>query len=146
MAVLNGDVDAGLIIHENRFTYTERGLKKIVDLGEYWEKSTHSPIPLGGIAVRRDLPHDLQQKIDRVLKNSVSYAFDHPHEALHFIRAHAQEMNEEVMYKHIKLYVNDFTRDLGTEGKKAVNTLYEKALNLDLVKKIKQDLYIDEIH
>ncbi len=141
-AVLNGDADAGLIIHENRFTYVERGLKKNVDLGEYWEKSTASPIPLGGIVIKRDFPHDLQLKIDRVLKNSIRYAFDHSHEALGFIKAHAREMDEAVMYKHIELYVNDFTRDLGIEGKKAVNILYEKALEMNLVKEIKQDLFI----
>ena len=141
-AVINGDVDAGLIIHENRFTYTYRGLHKIIDLGEYWEKLTSSPIPLGGIAVKRGLPKDLQLKIDKVLKNSVLYAFDHPREATGFIKANAQEMNEEVMYKHIQLYVNDFTRDLGTDGKKAVNTLYRKAREMNLVEELNQDLFI----
>lgn len=143
-AVINGDVDAGLIIHENRFTYSDRGLHKIIDLGEYWEKLTSSPIPLGGIAVKRELPRELQLKIDEILKNSVRYAFDHPQEALGFIKAHAQEMDEEVMYKHINLYVNNFTRDLGTDGKKAVNTLYKKAREMNLVENIDQGLFIDE--
>lgn len=142
-AVLKGDVDAGLIIHENRFTYAERGLKKIIDLGEYWEKTTHSPIPLGGIAIKRDLPNDLKQKVDTILKDSVRYAFDHSHEALDFIRSHAQEMDEEVMYKHIELYVNDFSKELGEEGKKAVLTLYKKALEMKLVKEVQQKIFIN---
>ncbi|OYT14220.1 MAG: 1,4-dihydroxy-6-naphthoate synthase [Bacteroidetes bacterium 4572_114] len=145
-AVINGDVDAGLIIHENRFTYSDRGLHKIIDLGEYWEKLTSSPIPLGGIAVKRELRRDLQLKIDKILTNSVRYAFDHPRGPLSFIKAHAQEMDEEVMYKHIKLYVNNFTRDLGTDGKKAVNTLYRKAREMNLVEDINRDLFIDYLY
>jgi 1,4-dihydroxy-6-naphthoate synthase len=142
-AVLKGDVDAGLIIHENRFTYPDRGLNKIIDLGEYWEALTSSPIPLGGIAIKRDLPRELQLKIDSILKKSISHAFDNPGGALDFIRAHAQEMDEEVMYKHIQLYVNNFTRDLGVNGRKAIEILYNKALELNLIRKIERDIFID---
>jgi 1,4-dihydroxy-6-naphthoate synthase len=142
-SVLNGDVDAGLIIHENRFTYADKGLNKIIDLGEYWENLTLSPIPLGGIAVKRELPRGLQLKIDKILKNSVRYAFDHPTESLEFIKAHAQEMDEEVMYKHINLYVNNFTLKLGTDGRKAIEMLYRKAREMNLVEEIRQGIFVD---
>ncbi len=142
-AVLNGDFDAGLIIHENRFTYAGRGLKKIIDLGEYWETLTTSPIPLGGIAVKRDLSLYLQIKIDRILKKSIEHAFENPGKALDFIKDHAQEMDEEVMYKHIELYVNKYTQDLGSEGKKAIDTLYKKAHELNLIPGFSNNIFID---
>lgn len=126
-AVLSGKADAGLIIHENRFTYAAKGLIKLMDLGEYWESATKMPIPLGGIVVRRQLPAEVQQKINRVLQRSVAFALDHPQEAREYVRCHAQEMDEAVMYQHIALYVNDFTRDLGARGKAAVQLLFEKA-------------------
>jgi len=96
-AVLDGEVDAGLIIHENRFTYTQRGLKKIADLGEYWEETTQSPIPLGGIVVKRNLDDDLKQKLNRILRRSVEYAFNNPDSASDFIRKNAQEMDEDLV-------------------------------------------------
>src|ERR1019366_5232120 len=112
-AVLSGKVDAGLIIHENRFTYEQKGLKKLIDLGEYWETLTNAPIPLGGIVAKRNLPNDLKQKINRVIRKSVEFAFANPKSSLNFVKAHAQEMSEEVMYKHIDLYVNNYSIDLG---------------------------------
>ena len=133
-AVLSNEVDAGLIIHENRFTYEKKGLKKIIDLGEYWEEQTGLPIPLGGIAVNRKLDNEVQLKINRVLKKSVEYAFENPKSAYPYIRQYAQEMDEEVMYKHIELYVNQFTRDLGKEGKKAIKFLYEEATSKGVLK------------
>lgn len=132
-AVLSGSVDAGLIIHENRFTYAARGLVKLADLGEYWESSTGYPIPLGGIAVRRDLDPELQQRIGRVLARSVAWAMDHPRATRDYVRAHAQEMDESVMYAHIDLYVNHFTRGLGEEGRRAVRHLFETARHRDLI-------------
>ena len=125
-AVIDGHVDAGLIIHENRFTYQEKGLEKIQDLGAFWETETGLPIPLGGIVVKRDLPLEVQQKVQRVLKRSVQYAFDHPKSAKEYIRCYAQEMDEQVMYEHIKLYVNDFSLDLGVEGKQAVEEVFKR--------------------
>lgn len=122
-AVLRGDADAGLIIHENRFTYAQKGLVKIADLGEYWETQTGMPIPLGGIVVRRDVPAEVQQRFNRVLARSVAFALDHPRQTLPYVRAHAQEMDETVMFQHIGLYVNDFTRDLGATGRAAVQLL-----------------------
>ncbi|MCB0704241.1 MAG: 1,4-dihydroxy-6-naphthoate synthase [Saprospiraceae bacterium] len=143
-AVLDGDVAAGLIIHENRFTYQEKGLIKLLDCGAYWEETTQLPIPLGGIAVRRDLPLELKHRINRVLRRSVEYAFAHPKEALPFIRAHAQEMEESVMYKHIDLYVNDFSIDLGPEGKKAVETLYHTAFEKGLLPDPASPIFLPE--
>ncbi len=127
-AVLRGDADAGLIIHENRFTYAERGLVKLMDLGEYWESATKMPIPLGGIVVRRDLPEAVQQAVNRVMQRSVAYAMDHPKDSLEFVRKHAQEMEEKVMYQHIELYVNAFTRALGQPGRAAVQRMFDIAM------------------
>ena len=125
--VVEGVVDAGLIIHENRFTYQEKGLEKVRDLGEFWQGSTGFPIPLGGIVVKRDLPSEIQRNVQRVLKRSVEYAFSHPESAKDYIRFHAQEMEEAVIYKHIRLYVNDFSLDLGVEGAQAVAEVFRKA-------------------
>ena len=135
-------MDAGVIIHENRFTYEQKGLKKIVDLGEYWEKRTQAPIPLGGIVMQRSLPNELKQKVNRVLRRSIIHAFENPNESLAFVKAHAQEMSEEVMYKHIKLYVNEFSIDLGTEGKRAINLFFEQAKTAGLISTVRDDLYI----
>lgn len=141
-AVLSNEVDAGLIIHENRFTYKMKGLKKIVDLGEYWEKETGLPIPLGGIVVNRKLDKDLQLKINRVLKRSVEFAFENPKSAYPFIKQHAQEMDEEVMYKHIELYVNEFTRELGEDGRNAINELYKRAISLGIIPEMNKQIFL----
>ncbi|MFN8257860.1 MAG: 1,4-dihydroxy-6-naphthoate synthase [Bacteroidales bacterium] len=126
-AVIENRVDAGLIIHENRFTYAQKGLIKIMDLGEFWESRTGMPIPLGGIVVNRALDREIQLKINRLLRKSIDYAFKHPESPLEFIKKYAQEMDPEVMKKHIELYVNDFTFNLGDEGKKAISVLYSEA-------------------
>jgi 1,4-dihydroxy-6-naphthoate synthase len=140
-AVADGTADAGVIIHENRFTYSEKGLHKLIDLGEYWEQTTASPIPLGGIVAQRNLPDELIQKINRVIKRSVIFAFDNPKAPIDFVKAHAQEMSEEVMYKHIDLYVNKFSIDLGEIGKAAVNTLFANAYKAGLVKSVSTDIF-----
>lgn len=129
--VLNGTVDLGVIIHENRFTYHERGLYKVMDLGEYWEQSTGLPIPLGGIVAKRALGTDVQQKINRVLRRSVEFAFANPDAAMDYVSAHAQEMNPSVMQQHIQLYVNQFTIDLGKKGVEAVQKMF-KTLGLSI--------------
>jgi 1,4-dihydroxy-6-naphthoate synthase len=126
-ALLDERFDAGLIIHENRFTYADKGLKKIIDLGEYWEGETGAPIPLGGIVIKRSLPDDVKQRVNLVLRRSVEYAFAHRTASLDYVRAHAQEMSEDVMYRHIDLYVNEYSVDLGEEGRRAVELLFEKA-------------------
>ena len=141
-AILSGEVDAGLIIHENRFTYKAKGLKKIIDLGEFWETKTSLPIPLGGIVINRRLPIDIQQKVDRVMERSVRFAFDNPKESFPFIKEFAQEMDEKVMYKHIDLYVNKFTENHGTEGRKAIETLYKTASDLKLIPEIKKNIFV----
>ena len=140
--VLIGKVDAGLIIHENRFTYEQKGLKKIIDLGEYWETLTNAPIPLGGIVIKRNLSDDLKQKVNRVLRKSVEYAFANPKSSLNFVKANAQEMTEEVTYKHIELYVNKYSIDLGDEGKRAVKLLFNKAQELGIIDKIEEDIFL----
>jgi 1,4-dihydroxy-6-naphthoate synthase len=141
-ALLDGKIDIGLIIHENRFTYQNKGLKKIIDLGDYWEKLTGCAIPLGGIVANRNLPLDVQHKINRVLKRSVEFAFANPKSGLKFIRSHAQEMSEEVMYKHIELYVNKYSLDLGEEGRKAINLLFDTAREKGIIPEIKNEIFL----
>ncbi|MGI4751021.1 MAG: menaquinone biosynthesis family protein [Janthinobacterium lividum] len=140
--VINGEKDLGLIIHENRFTYQDKGLHKIVDLGDYWEQQTNCAIPLGGIVANRNLPIEIQHKINRVLRKSVEFAFANPKSGLEFIRQHSQEMSEEVMYKHIDLYVNQYSVDLGAEGRKAIRILFDKALQSGVIPEIKNELFL----
>jgi len=141
-ALLNDEYDAGLVIHENRFTYEAKGLKKIVDLGEFWEGETGAPIPLGGIVVNRSLPDDVKQRVNRVLRRSVEYAFAHRAASLPFVREHAQEMSEEVIYRHIDLYVNEYSVDLGAEGRRAVELLFEKARAAGLIPEVKEEVFL----
>ncbi|MFH0727445.1 MAG: 1,4-dihydroxy-6-naphthoate synthase [Pseudomonadota bacterium] len=126
-AIQNGAMKMGVIIHEGRFTYEAYGLTCLMDLGQWWETQTGLPIPLGGIAARRNLPADMLQKIEDTLKASVCYAQEHPGEADDYIALHAQEMAPEVISSHIALYVNEFTRELGEEGRFAIETLFRKA-------------------
>lgn len=141
-AVSDREVDAGLIIHENRFTYKAKGLKKIVDLGEYWENLTEMPIPLGGIVINRRFDKDVQKKLSDIVKKSIEYAYKHPDSSLNYIRQYAQEMDAEVMKKHIDLYVNEFSLDLGQSGKEAIQKLYKEAFDRSLIPEIKQDIFI----
>jgi 1,4-dihydroxy-6-naphthoate synthase len=141
--LLREEVDLGLIIHENRFTYQEKGLHKIIDLGEFWEKKTNNPIPLGGIVINRKIDLETQRKVDRVLRKSVEYAFAHPQSGIDFIKSHAQEMDEAVMYKHIELYVNKYSINLGKEGRKAIQTLFDQALELKIIPAITHNLFLD---
>ena len=141
--VLNGEFDAGLIIHENRFTYEAKGLKKIIDLGEFWEGETGAPIPLGGIVISRSLPDEVKQRVNRILRRSVEYAFANPSASLPFVREHAQEMSEDVMYKHIELYVNDYSIDLGAEGKRAVETLFARASAAGIIPEVRRSLFLE---
>lgn len=139
-----GVVDLGLIIHENRFTYQDKGLYKVVDLGGYWEKTTDSPIPLGGIVVRRDLPHTVKEKINMLIHQSVEYAFTNPKSGLDYIKRYAQEMEESVMYKHIELYVNQYSSDLGTLGRSAIRKMFERAVDLNLIPKSDKNIFLEE--
>ena len=140
--VLDGRFDAGLIIHENRFTYADRGLKKIIDLGEFWESETGAAIPLGGIVISRRLPADVRQRVNRVMRRSVEYAFANRDASLPFVRANAQAMSDEVMYKHIDLYVNEYSVDLGVDGRRAVEVLFERARNSGVIPEMKEDLFL----
>jgi len=141
-AVLDGTFDAGLIIHENRFTYAAKGLKKIIDLGEYWESETGAAIPLGGIVINRALPEDVQQKVNRVMRRSVEYAFANRTASLPFVRANAQEMSEDVMYQHIDLYVNEYSVDLGDEGRRAVEVLFERARGVGVIPAVGEEIFL----
>lgn len=141
-ALLNDTIDLGLIIHENRFTYQDKGLKKVMDLGEFWEDLTSCAIPLGGIMIKRNLSEDIKQTVNRVIRRSVEFAFKNPKSGLDFIRLHAQEMSEEVMYKHIELYVNQHSIDLGAEGKKAVSTFFDEGVQRKIIPKPKENLFL----
>ena len=128
-AVLKGEVDAGVIIHENRFTYQQKGLHKLVDLGEYWERETGNPIPLGGIVMKKSFDSALQQQVDKLIKRSLEYSFAHYPLITDYVKQHSQAMSEEVMRKHIDLYVNDYSLDLREEGKNAIKTLHHVFLS-----------------
>ena len=143
-ALLEDRFDAGLIIHENRFTYAAKGLRKIIDLGEYWEETTGAPIPLGGIVIKRSLPDEVKQRVNRVLRRSVEYAFAHRTASLDYVRAHAQEMSDDVMYKHIDLYVNEYSVDLGTEGRRAVELLFDKAATTGIIPAANHGLFLSD--
>jgi 1,4-dihydroxy-6-naphthoate synthase len=122
-AVLSGEVDAGVIIHENRFTYAQKGLYKITDLGAEWETKTKSPIALGGIVASNRIPKPIMQQVDQLIAKSVAYAFNNYPTISEYVSCHAQEMSEAVMRQHIDLYVNDFSTDMGETGKNAIETL-----------------------
>jgi len=141
-AVLSGKVDLGLIIHENRFTYQQKGLHKVIDLGAFWEEKTGCAIPLGGIVIKRSLSSDIKQKVNRIIRRSVEYAFAHPESGIEFIRSHAQAMDDEVMYKHIELYVNKYSVDLGQEGRHAIELMFSKAVGAGIIPQVKQDLFL----
>jgi 1,4-dihydroxy-6-naphthoate synthase len=126
-AVEHGEVDAGLIIHESRFTYTEHGLVKAADLGEWWEGETGLPVPLAGICVRSDVDADLAAALEAAIRASVAHAFAHPEASRSYVRAHAQEMSDEVCDAHIRLYVNEFSLDIGDEGLRAIERLIDQA-------------------
>jgi 1,4-dihydroxy-6-naphthoate synthase len=141
-AILDGEVDAGVIIHENRFTFEKKGLKKIIDLGEDWEEKTNNPIPLGGIVIRRKFDLETQRKVNRVLKRSVEFALAHPNSGYGFVKNYAQELNDEVIQKHISLYVNNFTVDLGETGKTAVKTLFKRAADERIINEVEHDIFV----
>ena len=135
-AILNNKADAGVIIHENRFTYQDKGLHKLIDLGEFWEKQTQLPIPLGGIIAKKTLDEKVIEQVDALIKASVEFAFKNDYKQLsNYVKKHAQEMSERVMRRHIDLYVNDFSLALGTEGKKAVQKLLDVQFKIQLNKK-----------
>lgn len=132
-AVADGSVGAGVIIHESRFTFASYGLTRVLDLGQWWERETGHPIPLGGIAARRSLGRETLLALENGIARSVAYAFEHPDAARPYIRAHSQEMSDEVCDAHIGLYVNDFSRGLGGEGEAAVRFLLGRAAEAGII-------------
>jgi Predicted periplasmic solute-binding protein len=141
-ALLKGEMDAGLIIHETRFTYFKRGLHKIADMGEYWEKLTGLPIPLGTIVVNRRLPEDIALKVNRIIRRSLEYAYHDSIASYDFVVANAKEMDSIVMNNHIKLFVNKFTLNLGKEGKKAISELFRIAHEKGIVPELPDRIFL----
>ncbi len=141
-AVAKEEVDAGLIIHESRFTYPSYGLKQIVDLGEWWEKQTGHPIPLGGIIAKRSLGEGLNKKINKTIKSSIEYAFSNRSEPMDYIKKHSQELSDEVINQHINLYVNNYSLNVGQDGEKAVIALLSRAEEAGIIPKVKQEIFV----
>jgi len=142
-SIARGEVDAGVIIHETRFTYASMGLIAVADLGAWWEAETGLPLPLGGIAADRGLGRETILGAQDALRRSVQRARAHPEEAWDYVREHAAELDPEVLRSHIDLYVNDFTEDLGEEGVRAVETLLDRATSLGLVRATNESLLTD---
>ncbi|MBQ6987764.1 MAG: 1,4-dihydroxy-6-naphthoate synthase [Alistipes sp.] len=122
-AVERGDADGGVLIHEGRFVYERRNLELVADLGVEWERQTDLPLPLGGIVIKRELGDEMRSRVERVLRRSIEYAFDNPSLSRDYIKAHAQEMEDDVIEKHIALFVNDFSLSLGEQGRRAITFL-----------------------
>jgi 1,4-dihydroxy-6-naphthoate synthase len=142
-ALINEEIDLGLIIHENRFTYAAKGLHKVIDLGSFWEQKTGSAIPLGGIVMSRKYDKETINKVNRIMASSVEFAMKNPLSSAEFVKQHAQEMEESVMVQHIQLYVNKYSLNLGLEGRKAVSTLLESAVAQGLILPLTNNIFID---
>jgi len=142
-AVLADEFDAGLVIHENRFTYEAKGLRKIIDLGEYWQKEAGRPLPLGGIAMNRSLSTAVQRKVNGVLRRSVEYALAHPAASREFVLAHAQESSEEIVLRHIDLYVNQYSVDLGVDGRDAILALLDRGRVAGCIPPLQESLFLN---
>jgi 1,4-dihydroxy-6-naphthoate synthase len=141
-AVAKGDVDAGLIIHESRFTYPEYGLHKFLDVGEWWEKTTGHLLPLGGIIAKRSLGEETLQRINTAIRESLEYAYAHVDETKPYVAKYAQEMSEEVRQKHIDLYVNEYSLDVGGVGKAAVAELFKRAEERGFIPKLSHEIFL----
>ncbi|MDD2385943.1 MAG: 1,4-dihydroxy-6-naphthoate synthase [Bacteroidales bacterium] len=140
--VLDNECDAGLVIHETRFTYKNRGLKLISDLGNLWENQFHLPIPLGGIAIRRNLPNKVKSDINNILRSSVEFAFSNPEASMQFMKQNAVELDEQIIKQHVELYVNDYSIDLGAEGKRSVEILLSEYNKLENIAIKQTNLFI----
>ncbi len=143
-AIIADEVDAGIIIHESRFTYFRKGLRLFTDLGRYWEEFSGLPVPLGAIAVNRSVPEEIAKKINSLIVKSLNYAHDNPDFVYDFIRKYAKVQDAEVISSHINLYVNEFTLNLGAEGKKAVRELYRKASEAGVIPALPQRIFLSE--
>ena len=140
--LLREEADAGLIIHETRFTYEKKGLRKIADLGEYWEDMTGLPIPLGAIVINRNIPRNIALKVNRILKQSLEYAMRDSSESYEFVSGNAREMDSTIMNKHIKLYVNEYSLSLGNQGKEAVNSLFRIAHEKGVIPSLPERIFL----
>jgi 1,4-dihydroxy-6-naphthoate synthase len=141
-ALLRDEIDAGLIIHETRFTYSKKGLLKIADLGEFWEKLTGQPIPLGAIVINRRIPEEISLKVNRIIRNSLEYAYKDSFASYRFVSENASDMDSTVMNNHIKLFVNEFTLNLGAKGKGAINELFGIAREKDVIPAIPERIFL----
>jgi 1,4-dihydroxy-6-naphthoate synthase len=141
-AILNDEADAGLIIHETRFTYYKRGLQKIEDMGEYWEHLTGLPIPLGAIVVNRNIPEEIALKVNRIIRRSLEYAYKDSFACYDFVAGNAKDMTSTVMNNHIKLYVNDYTINLGEKGRKAINELFRIAVEKGVIPSLPDNIFL----
>jgi 1,4-dihydroxy-6-naphthoate synthase len=141
-AVMSGEVDAGLIIHETRFTYLSLGLKKVADTGQYWEKMTGMPVPLGGIVVRRSVNEEIAGKVSRSIRRSIEYAWADPSASVDFIRRNAREIDSAVTMEHISLFVNDFSLSLGKDGKAAIERLYSVARERNVISAMPDRIFL----
>jgi len=141
-AVLSGEADAGLIIHETRFTYLSLGLRKVADTGEYWEKMTGMPVPLGGIVVNRGVNEDIAGKVSRAIRRSIEYAWADPSASVEFIRRNAREIDTSVTEEHISLFVNNFSLSLGQEGKAAIARLYSVAQERNVIGALPERIFL----
>jgi 1,4-dihydroxy-6-naphthoate synthase len=141
-ALLNEEVDAGLIIHETRFTYNKKGLHKLADMGEYWEHLTGLPIPLGAIVINRKIPEKIALKVNRIVRRSLEYAYKDSFASYEFVATNSKEMSSTVMNNHIKLYVNEYTLNLGDKGRKAINELFSIALEKGVIPRLPERIYL----
>jgi len=141
-ALLKDEVDAGLIIHETRFTYYRRGLHKLADMGEYWETLTGLPIPLGAIVIKRNIPDDIAQKVNRVVRKSLEYAYKDSFASYDFVSGNAREMDSTVMNSHIKLFVNEYTLNLGNKGREAIVELFRIAGDKGVIPQLPDRIFL----
>jgi 1,4-dihydroxy-6-naphthoate synthase len=141
-ALLNDEVDAGLVIHETRFTYYRRGLHKIADMGEYWESLTKLPIPLGAIVIKRNIPYEIALKVNRIIRRSLEYAYKDSFASYDFVAGNAREMESTIMNNHIKLYVNEYSLDLGSSGREAINELFRISTEKKIIPVLPQRIFL----
>jgi 1,4-dihydroxy-6-naphthoate synthase len=141
-ALLNDEVDAGLVIHETRFTYYRRGLHKIADMGEYWESLTKLPIPLGAIVINRNIPYEIALKVNRIIRRSLEYAYKDSFASYDFVAGNAREMESTIMNNHIKLYVNEYSLDLGSSGREAINELFRISIEKKIIPAMPQRIFL----
>ena len=141
-ALLDNEVEAGLIIHETRFTYKKKGLHKLADMGEYWEEFTGLPIPLGAIVINKNIPEDVALKVNRIIRRSLEYAYKDSFASYDFVAGNAREMDSTVMNNHIKLYVNEYSLDLGKKGREAITELFRISSGKGVVPQIPERIFL----